>query len=48
MNGLESIFPACHEYGDRIFYDVFAGQYYDRARDLYLAYDELKHFGIPS
>lgn len=47
MDGLERVFPAGHQYHDRLFYDVREGSYYDRATDLYITLDEAKAFGLP-
>jgi hypothetical protein len=34
--GLDPIYPENHPLGQRIFYDIREGQYYDAATDLYL------------
>lgn len=47
MNGLERVFCENHQYADRIFYDTTAGQYYDRASDLYLTLNEVAAYGLP-
>lgn len=46
MDGLERVFSPGHELHDRIFYDVKAGEYYDRGSDLYLTLDEARAFGV--
>jgi hypothetical protein len=46
MSGLERVFPAGHQYHDRIFYDAAEGQYYDRGSDFYLTLQEVAAFGI--
>lgn len=46
MTGLEQVFSAGNQWHDRIFYDVSAGQYYDRYSDVYLDLSELAAFGI--
>lgn len=47
MDGLERVFPAGHQYHDRLFYDVREGSYYDRHTDLYLTLDEAHAMGLP-
>jgi hypothetical protein len=47
MNGLERVFPAGHQYHDRIFYDTREGKYYDRYTDFFLTLEEAQSFGLP-
>jgi hypothetical protein len=47
MDGLERVFPAGHQYHDRIFYDAKEGSYYDRHTDFYITLSEAKLFGLP-
>jgi len=45
--GLERVFSINHEYYDVLFYDLREGCYYDRSKDLFIPYCELKHYGMP-
>jgi hypothetical protein len=47
MDGLERVFPAGHQYHDRLFYDVKEGSYYDLHGDLYISLERAKTFGLP-
>lgn len=44
---LERVFPEGHRYYDVLWYDYQAGQYYDRAKDMFVPYEDLKGYGMP-
>ena len=46
-SGCERVFPTGHQYGERLFWDVSAKEFYDRETDLYVSGSELEKFGLP-
>lgn len=45
-SGLEIVFSREHEYHNVLFYDRYEGKHYDRSKDLFVDYEDLKIYGL--